>query len=117
MIKENHIPRKWEYIAERLEEINAPKKVIKAALELDDLMVELGLGSNTAYWERHHTEFYGINGLYTLISTRRTCTACVDATNDCDNCKLGILRQCTPRSKYPVDYFAIVRGWGMQNLT
>lgn len=115
-MNESYIPRKWEYITERLKEINAPKKVINAAVELDNLMVELGLGNNTPYWERHHTEFYGRKELNTLISSKQTCTACVDAKNKCDNCKLGILRHCTPRSKYPVDYFAIVRGWGIQNL-
>ncbi len=115
-MNESYIPRKWEYIADRLKEINAPKKVINAAIELDSLMVELGLGDNTSYWERHHTEFYGKEGLNTLISTRQTCTACLDAQNKCEDCKLGIPRYCTPRSKYPDDYFAIVRGWGYQNL-
>lgn len=115
-MNKSYIPRKWEYIAERLEEINAPKKVINAAIELDDIMVGLGLGDNTSYWERHYTEFCGKKELNTLISSRQTCTACVDAKNKCEDCKLGILRYCTPRSKYPDDYFAIVRGWSFQNL-
>lgn len=116
---EGEIPRKWVFIADKLRMLNAPKKVINAAVELDRLMVKLSLGDNTPYWERHYNEYRvseDLGDLDKLIFCRASCTACVDVDNMCVNCKLGIKGNCTPRSRYADNYFYIIGIWSLTNL-
>jgi hypothetical protein len=113
---EEVIPRKWEYIADQLRELNAPKKVINAATELDNIMVKLGLGFSTSYWERHYLEFSEPEDLHNLIFCQSSCTACEDCSRMCYRCKLGTKNECTPRSRYADEYFHIVGHWSKDNL-
>lgn len=115
MTKEE-IPRKWKYIADRLKLLNAPEKVINAATQIDNIMVKLGLGYNTPYWERHYLEYPEPEDLHDLIFYQSSCTACVDCDSVCSRCKLGHKGNCTPRSKYADDYFHIVGHWSHANL-
>ncbi len=115
MTKEE-IPRKWKYIADRLKLLNAPEKVINAATQIDNIMVKLGLGYNTPYWERHYLEYLKSEDIHDLIFCQPSCTACVDCDNMCFRCKMGVKGNCTPRSRYADSYFYIVGHWSTGNL-
>jgi len=108
---EEKVPRKWEYIADQLKELNAPLKVINAAIELDAIMCNLGLGHGSPYWLRHYAEYCITGELHELIFCQASCTACVDCRCVCSKCKLGVKGRCTPRSRYADDYFGIVGNW------
>lgn len=108
--------RKWEYIANKLKKMKAPAKVVNAAQELDNILVELGLGWNTEAWNAYSTECL----LYYLVVSGNTCTACVQA-EECRFCLLGADPvnetdyYCTPRNKYADNYYKIVRDWTYNN--
>jgi len=113
---EEKIPTKWKYIAARLIELKAPKKVINAAIAIDDALGNLGLGYNTEEWEEDYDCILGLNrttpsALYNLILTEEYCTACDDCNGICRRCQLGIGFACTPRSRHADKYFSIVRNW------
>ena len=110
---EEAIPRKWEYIADQLRQIYAPKKVINAAIEIDNAMVKLKLEYNTLDWRRIYSEDYLT--LLGLINNSASCSACHDATNGCTYCRLGGKTGCTPRCKHADDYYSIVHDWVFQN--
>jgi len=113
---EERIPTKWDFIASWLREINAPKKVINAAIAIDDALDDLGLGYNTKDWEEDidnvsswdRTSF---NALYSLISNQEYCTACEDCDTICRHCKLGDEVACTPRRWHADEYFTIIIKW------
>lgn len=111
----NKIPRKWEYIVSRLKEIDAPKKVTNAAIEMDNAMVRLELGFHTDLWEKRYPLCVkyepSIFQLNKLIGSMGTCSACVESGYICSDCKLGAARRCTPRSKHADLYFSIVKNW------
>lgn len=112
------IPRKWEYITLKLEEIDAPKKVINAAKNIDDEVVRLGLGYNTSQWRQHYEKHVKTKKvltnsktfLYDLCLCTDCCTACKECV-ECKNCLLGNNKGCTPRNKYPDNYYMIVKNW------
>ena len=113
---EQKIPTKWNLIAILLEELNAPKKVINAAIEIDNALENLGLGDNTQDWEKNYDRMWEWNhanpiALYNLILTQKYCTACKDCGSICCHCKLGNGTNCTPRRWYADQYFSIVRNW------
>lgn len=109
------VPRKWEYIATRLKEINAPDKVVNAAIEIDNAMVRLGLGYNTTVWVNAYPHYVSnppdTGGLYDIVMDRHSCSACVDSGYMCFACKLGSAHKCTPRSKHADKYFTIMKNW------
>lgn len=112
---EEDIPRKWEYIADQLDRLKAPAKVVNAAIEIDNAMVKLGLGYHTDDWVKRYPVLLKypptITELHSLVSSHRSCTACLDCLSICTNCKLGTERQCTPRSKHADRYYGIVKRW------
>ena len=110
------IPRKWKFIADKLKEFNAPLKVVNAAIELDNITVSLGLGYNTPYWARHSDEIHTAVDVNDMIFSRRSCTACAEVNNNCDDCRMGEYGHCTPRKKYADDYFGIVGRWSSEHL-
>lgn len=110
---------KWDFIAKWLKELNAPKKVINAAIEVDDALIACGLGHNTCDWERDYDYITGwdrtsYEALFNLINTEEYCTACEDVCGICRKCKLGANLCCTPRSRHADKYFSIVRNWTEQ---
>lgn len=114
------IPRKWEYIADQLRKLKAPKKVINAAVEIDNLMVKLDLGYNTPQWEqltyyRRAPVTHKSLRLYGLVNNAQSCTACMEA-EFCSRCKLGTKGQCTPRSRYADNYYLIVLQWLLKQI-
>ena len=104
-ITEVVIPRKWKYIADQLRELNAPKKVINAAIEIDNILVDLGLGFNTQDWCEYY--YSQTLSLYGLVHNANSCSACTR----CDTCVMGDSTSCTPRRKYADDYYRIVSDW------
>jgi len=116
----SEFPRKWEYIATRLKEFNAPNKVHNAAIEIDNAMVRLGLGYHTGGWVMKYPICLkyppSMHELYSLISDFSSCTACEDCKRTCMHCKLGCERHCTPRSKHADQYYNIVRQWVVNEI-
>ena len=115
-VTEQKIPTKWEYIDTWLTNLNAPKKVINAAIEINNALVDLGLGDNTQDWEKDYDRISrvdrtSLSRLHDLIMTDLYCTACVNCEYICIHCKLGDDSLCTPRHRYADDYFSIVRKW------
>jgi len=105
------IPSKWMFIATWLIELKAPKKVVNAAIEIDNALIGLGLGNNTEFWEdMYNYEIYTFK-LIDLINCTDSCTACFFAYPHCKKCTFGSPGNCTPRSKYADQYFLIVYSW------
>jgi len=102
--------RKWEYIANALKYKNAPKKVINAAEEIDNILVSIGFGWDTEDWELYEgsPENESWTDIGRLVNDRSCCPACYDCYNNCPDCILGNEEGCTPRSKYADNYFHIV---------
>lgn len=109
--------RKWEYTAKVLENLKAPKKVIDAAQEIDNILVGLGLDHNTSQWIDYvsHNEYQDEDwySLSDIVGEAVFCSACFDADDNdinCRCCKLskGRVFSCTPRSVYPIDYCRVV---------
>ncbi|MHA1287276.1 MAG: hypothetical protein ACTSPB_07720 [Candidatus Thorarchaeota archaeon] len=118
MTKEK-IPTKWDFIANWLKKLNAPKKVINAAIAIDDALDSLGLGYNTEKWEEDYDDILQLDRtrlslLYDLVLTDDYCIACDDCCLICRRCKLGTRFACTPRSKHADQYFTIVRKWAQK---
>ena len=96
--------------------MNAPKKVINAAIEIDKALVQLELGYNTKRWESTIRD--GPVNLFAIVSGVHICSACHDTKSEetqynvnCKICKLGRDCKCTPRSKYADNYYGIVDDW------
>ena len=113
---EEQIPSKWKFIASWLEELSAPKKVINAAIEIDNALIHLSLGYNTKEW----VEVYDIISkwdrtrfdlLFDLMMNDEYCTACEDCGCICRHCKLGDSNTCTPRYWHADEYFTIIKRW------
>ena len=111
------IPRKWEYITAQLEERHAPTKVINAAAEVDNLLVQLGMGYHTLSWKYkylyslHNKDVRYYDLYYDVVMDTLSCTACEEVAPFCFLCRLGNSSGCTPRKKYADDYFKIVHHW------
>jgi hypothetical protein len=108
--------RKWEYTAKALENLKAPKRVINAAQEVDNILVDLGLDYNTSYWisyvSKRKFQDEDLSSLNFIIGNVTFCSACTDTDGDdvdCSDCKLsGGDVDCTPRYLYADDYYGIV---------
>ena len=101
------VPRKWVYITQELFKLNAPFKVLNAAIELDNALVRLGLGYNTADWIAMYPTKPCISK---LIVNKPSCSAC-EQSIFCNYCVLGDYYSCTPRNKHADDYYGIVGNW------
>ena len=104
--------RKWQYIAKSLEFKNAPTKIINAAKEIDNILVELGLGWDTYMWSfyemRHNYEDESWDHIREIVNNTNFCPACVACSNRCENCILGDEQRCTPRDNFADNYFLMV---------
>lgn len=110
------IKSKWMFIADWLRELNAPKKVINAAIAIDDALESRDLGYNTRSWVQDFDNVSkwdrtNFNALLNLIMNDNYCTACENCEWICFNCKLGEQKNCTPRHWYADEYFSIIKKW------
>lgn len=111
--------RKWEYTAKALKNLKAPKKVIDAAQEIDNILLSLGLDHNTLLWINYVSENdyqnEDWNSLFDIIGEAVYCSACFDIDDNDVNCLdcllskgMSIGTSCTPRNVYADDYYRIV---------
>ena len=105
--------RKWAYIAQQLAAHGAPKQVVHAAECIDETLVRLGLGYSTPKWTKWVPKDDPMS-IGELVLDSDFCTACYETSRNktaalfCGNCRLGDFEYCTPRSKYPVNWFRAV---------
>ncbi len=117
--------RKWEYIAKVLRNLNAPSKIINAAQEIDNILVNLGLNHNTPSWIKYVSENEyqneDWNSLDGIICNATYCSACFDINDNDINCLDCLLSKgnisCTPRSLYTDDYYRIVSNYINDNTS
>jgi len=99
--------RKWEYIAKALKNLKAPKKVIDAAQEIDNILLSLGLDHNTSSWFNYASEKGYQNedwdSLFDVIGEAVYCSACFDIDDNDVSCSACLLSKgmqtgtsCTP---------------------
>lgn len=114
--------RKWEYIAEALKNLKAPKKVIDAAQEIDNILLSLGLDHNTLSWINYASENEyqneDLDSLLDIIGEAVYCSACFDIDDNdvsCSDCLLAkgmnVGISCTPRDVYADDYYRIIMNY------
>ena len=108
--------RKWEYTAKVLKNLKAPNKIINAAYEIDNILVNIGLDHNTPRWidymSEHEYQNEDWSSLRYLMSDPTYCSACFDVYDNDINCSDCLLStgstSCTPRSVYANDYCRMI---------
>jgi hypothetical protein len=92
IVKDESIPRKWEWVAKQLKQYPRSEAVVQIAERIDDLM-------KTIYGENTHTQVWvedmrvwkkdrAIITIMDLATKGKNCTACA-FSKDCTQCEFG----------------------------
>lgn len=87
LVTNSKIKRKWQFIADRLEEVGAPKEVINAARVIDITLISVnGEHAHTTFWVREY-EVLPYTYLSSVVSDATYCNFCA-SYDGCKGCPL-----------------------------